>query len=90
MRGGDRTNVSTKAEDNDSFNLEAPMWPCPACIEAASEIRGKEEFVPAYALERYNFAQLVSHLESGTHNQRDLVAVCLRASNYLYLKKSPS
>ena len=73
-----------KAEDNDSFNLEAPMWPCPACIEAASEIRGIEEFVPAYALEKYNFAQLVAHLESGIHSRRDLVAVCLRASNYLY------
>jgi hypothetical protein len=58
--------------------------PCPACIEATSEKRGEDELIPAYALEKYTFDQLAAHLESNTHDQRDLVAVCLRASIYLY------
>jgi hypothetical protein len=58
--------------------------PCPACIEAASKQIEGEELVPEYALQRYTFAQLVTHLENDKHNQKDFIATALRASIYLY------
>jgi hypothetical protein len=63
---------------------DVPELPCPACIEAASQKRGEKELVPGYALKKYTFDQLAAHLESGEHNRRELVAVTLRASIYLY------
>jgi hypothetical protein len=69
-------------EYNDDQDI--PELPCPACIEAASQKRGEEELVPAYALKKYTFDQLAAHLESDVHDHRELVAVALRASIYLY------
>ena len=68
-------------EGNDIDNLDVPQLPCPACIESAT---GEDELVPAYALKTYTLDQLIAHLESDVHDQRELMLVCLRASIYLY------
>jgi hypothetical protein len=63
---------------------DVPELPCPACIEAASQKRGEEELVPAYALKKYTFDQLAAHLESDVHDHQEFVDVTLRASIFLY------
>jgi hypothetical protein len=68
----------------DSNNQEVPELPCPACIEAASKIIEGKELVPEYALRKYTFAQLVTHLESNKHNQKEFVDIAVRASMFLY------
>lgn len=67
--------------DNDG---DVQQLPCQVCIEAASERRKGKEYVPAHALKKYTFDQLAAHLENEIHNQREFVAVALRASIYLY------
>jgi hypothetical protein len=61
---------------------DVPELPCPACIEAAAEKNGG--LAPEYALQKYHFNQLMTHLESNVHNQKDFVSVALRASIHLY------
>jgi hypothetical protein len=72
--------MSTEAYDDQ----EVPELPCPACIEAASKIVEGKELVPEYALQKYTFAQLVTHLESNKHDQNEFIDVAVRASMFLY------
>lgn len=68
----------------DSNNQEVPELPCPACIEATSKIIEGKELVPEYALRRYTFDQLVTHLAGNKHNRKEFIDVALRASMFLY------
>jgi hypothetical protein len=61
---------------------DVPELPCPACIEAAAEKNGG--LAPEKALQKYHFNQLMSHLESNVHNQKEFISVALRASIHLY------
>ena len=58
--------------------------PCPACIEAATVIKGGQEFVPEYALHKYTFKQLGDHLNSNKHSREQLIEVAVRAAAFLY------
>jgi hypothetical protein len=57
---------------------------CPACIEAATIVKGEIEVVPGYALHKYTFEQLEDHLNSNKHSREQLIEVALRAAAFLY------
>jgi hypothetical protein len=70
-------------ECNDSNDDRAvPDLPCPVCIEAAAEKNGG--LMPENALQKYYYNQLMTHLESNVHNQKEFISVALRASIHLY------
>lgn len=70
-------------ECNDSNDDRAvPDLPCPACIEAAAEKNAG--LAPESALQKYHFDQLMTHLESNVHNQKEYISVALRASIHLF------
>jgi hypothetical protein len=61
-----------------------PKLVCPACIEAATTVKGGQEVVPEYALHTYTFEQLENHLNSNKHSREQLIEAALRAAAFLY------
>jgi hypothetical protein len=68
-----------KYDDQDALKLA-----CPACIEAATVVKGGKEVVPRYALHKYTFEQLGNHLNSNKHSREQLIEVAMRAAAFLY------
>lgn len=65
-------------------NQDVLKVPCPACIEAATVIKGVQEVIPRYALHKYTFEQLGDHLNSNKHSREQLIEVAMRAAAFLY------
>ena len=57
---------------------------CPACIKAATIVKGGQEVIPMYALHKYTFEQLGNHLNSNKHSRERLIEVAMRSSTFLY------
>ena len=73
------TDTIKNFDDQDAHTLA-----CPACIEAATVVKERQEFVPEYALHKYSFEQLEDHLNSNKHSREQLIEVALRAAAFLY------
>jgi hypothetical protein len=73
------TDTIKNYDDQDALKM-----PCPACIEAATVVKGGQEVVPRYALHKYTFEQLGNHLNSNKHSREQLVEVAMRAAAFFY------
>ena len=57
---------------------------CPACIEAATIVKGEKEVLSKSYFQKYSFDQLEIHLNGKTHSREQLVEVAMRAAAFLY------
>ena len=55
---------------------------CPACIEAATIVKGGQEVIPMYALHKYTFEQLGNHLNSNKHSRERANRSCDESSSF--------
>jgi hypothetical protein len=57
---------------------------CPACMEAATIVRGEKEVLSKSCFRKYSFDQLEIHLNGKKHSREQLVEVAMRAAAFLY------
>jgi hypothetical protein len=57
---------------------------CPACIEAATIVKGEKEVLSKSCFQKYSFDQLEIHLNGKKHSREQLVEVAMRAAAFLY------
>jgi hypothetical protein len=57
---------------------------CPACIEAATIVKGEKEVLSKSCFRKYSFDQLEIHLNGKRHSREQLVEVAMRAAAFFY------
>jgi hypothetical protein len=57
---------------------------CPACIEAATIVKGEKEILSKSCFRKYSFDQLEIHLNGKKHSREQLVEVAMRAAAFFY------
>ena len=66
-------------DDQDDLKLV-----CPACIEAATIVKGGKEVLSKSCFRKYSFDELEIHLNGKNHSREQLVEVAMRAAAFLY------
>jgi hypothetical protein len=73
------TDTIKNFDDQDYLKLA-----CPACIEAATIVKGEKEVLSKSCFQKYSFDQLEIHLNGKKHSRQQLVEVAMRAAAFLY------
>jgi hypothetical protein len=73
------TDTIKNFDDQDVLKLA-----CPACIEAATVVKGGKEVLLKSCFQKYSFDQLEIHLNGKKHSREQLVEVAMRAAAFFY------
>jgi hypothetical protein len=73
------THIIKNIDDQDDLKLV-----CPACIEAATIVKGEKEVLSKSCFQKYSFDQLEIHLYGKKHSREQLIEVAMRAAAFLY------
>jgi hypothetical protein len=73
------TDTIKNYDDQDAHKLA-----CPACIEAATIVKGEKEVLSKSCFQKYSFDQLEIHLNGKKHSREQLVEVAMRAAAFFY------